>query len=444
MKLTPFVWLAMVWLLSAGLCLAEENAEKAELKNEIQQMRQALEDMRQAYETRIQQLERKLEALEKTAARPAEAADEAEALRREAETAVAAALPSGPDTQGKPSSPASSLNAFNPRLTVFGDFLARKDDQPVFNEDGNEIGDRIGLREIELDMRADVDPYAKGVLILAFEEENPNEFDPSVEEGYVTFETLPFNLRAKAGRFLTSFGQINRLHRHDLPQVDYPLPVREFLGEEGDSQDGIEISYLAPRLRNNVLELDFQFLNGENEQILAGSASNFPAYLGHLRLFREVGPTQFVEVGASHLFGYNDENNDQASQLSGLDFLYKWKPRERSEYRSFVLQGELFYLDMEQPGADVHSFGAYAYAQVQLGKRWYLGARGDLTEFPEAGDRDAWSVSGYVSYYTTEFLRFRLGWERLEEDQQNPLDTLFLQLTFVFGSHPVEPYWVNR
>ena len=65
-----------------------------------------------------------------------------------------------------------------------------------------------------------------------------------------------------------------------------------------------------------------------------------------------------------------------------------------------------------------------------------------------SNNRPEWAIGAYVSFYTTEFLRFRIGYEHRERPSTNggdgDLDTFFFQLTFVFGSHPVEPFWFNR
>ena len=47
---------------------------------------------------------------------------------------------------------------------------------------------------------------------------------------------------------------------------------------------------------------------------------------------------------------------------------------------------------------------------------------------------------------TSEFLRFRLGYEHTDSDiaTLDGLDSFFLELAFVFGAHPIDPYWVNR
>ena len=55
-------------------------------------------------------------------------------------------------------------------------------------------------------------------------------------------------------------------------------------------------------------------------------------------------------------------------------------------------------------------------------------------------------IGGYATYYVTEFLRFRTGYEHRFADlgDLNTGNTLFFDLTFIIGSHPSEPYWVNR
>ena len=52
---------------------------------------------------------------------------------------------------------------------------------------------------------------------------------------------------------------------------------------------------------------------------------------------------------------------------------------------------------------------------------------------------DDMRYGGTLSYYTSEFLRVRVA--MFTDGDQIRIDG---QLTFVWGSHPIEPYWVNR
>lgn len=351
------------------------------------------------------------------------------------------------------SSIANRMNSFNPRLTVFGDFLGRLSaGSHELVEDGRNVDDRVALREVELDLRADIDPYAKGVLILSIEEQGGGAYEVGVEEGYLTLETLPWGFRAQLGRFRVPFGRINALHVHDLPQAEYPWMLRDLFGEDGYIEQGALLTWLAPFA---PLELTAGFLNGENERAFAGGNSDDPAWLARAEFFQPFGDTMFLSLGASGLFGYNDAPSPvdkkgkprQETQLAGADLLFKWQP---NQFQSLVVQAELFGLRKELGnGSRDYAFGGYAQFLVQPLQRWYFGGRYDFSDYDEAReDTDQWAASAWVSYYTTEFLRFRLGYEHRERKSTGggdpDLDTVFFQVTFVFGSHPAEPFWVNR
>lgn len=348
---------------------------------------------------------------------------------------------------------ANRLNAFNPRITVFGDVLGRvsaSSADTIEEIDGEQVNldDRIALREVELDLRADIDAYAKGVLVLAAHEEAPGEFHFEIEEGYLTLETLPWGFHAQLGRFRVPFGQTNRLHAHDLPQATRPYAQVDLFGGEGYVENGALLSWLAPFI---PLELTAGILNGESDTLFGGADSDDPAWFGRTQLFAQLTDAMYLTAGASYLFGHGDRPAaDQQGRarlethVVGADFLLKWQP---SQYRSLVLHGELYGLrkELESGGRD-HALGGFASLQVQPLQRWFLGLRYDWSNYLEGReDTEQWALGGWVSFYTTEFLRFRLGYEHRERGGGEPdLDTIFFQATFVFGSHPVEPFWFNR
>jgi hypothetical protein len=352
---------------------------------------------------------------------------------------------------------ANRLNAFNPRITAFGDFIGRWSvGSEELVEDGHAVDDRMSLKEVEIDIRADVDPYAKAVLILALEEHEPDEYEVGVEEGYVTLETLPWGFHAQIGRFRVPFGRMNTLHSHDLPQTTRPYALVDLFGEHGYVEQGVIVSWLAPYI---PLELKAAFLNGENEGVFAGADSDDPAWLGRAEYFLQVTDNAFISLGTTFLFGKNDAPDPltdspstarQDTQVWGADILIKW---QWNQFQSIALQGEVYTLNKElsatHNGPRDHALGAYGFVQLQPFQRWYVGARYDYSDYTEGVEgADQWAVSGWLSYYTTEFLRFRVGYEHRERSTTNggepDLDTVFFQLTFVFGSHPAEPFWFNR
>lgn len=346
------------------------------------------------------------------------------------------------------------LNAFNPRLTVFGNFVGRIDDRTVRNEDGDRIDDRFNLREVELDFRAAIDNWADGVLILTVESEVPGEFETGVEEGYVVLRKIPgldaapWGLQCKVGKFRPEFGRFNRIHTHDLPQTTRPLALRTFLGEEGFVQDGIAASFSVPTcFESSDLGVTLQVLNGGGIAVGEDNSGNDPAYAGRVKWFQDLGGGHDCEVGASWWVGKADELGMDRAYLAGLDFTYKWKPFEAGEWNSVLIGGELYYASIETTGSPTQTpIGGFAWAQYQFTKNLYLGGRFDYTEDLATSSMEDRAASAWLSWYTTEFLRFRLGYEHLWGDtpEVDGLDTVFFELNFVFGSHPAEPYWVNR
>ena len=54
-----------------------------------------------------------------------------------------------------------------------------------------------------------------------------------MEEGYLTWLSLPLGGQAKIGKFRADFGKFNRTHAGETPFADRPLSTLAFGGEEG-------------------------------------------------------------------------------------------------------------------------------------------------------------------------------------------------------------------
>jgi hypothetical protein len=432
---------------AAGVALGEAGTpEMGALLEEMRRMNERVETLekeREADQSRIRELEDSLARLE-SSSRGGNGADAASAS---GSSGLATALGQG--------------NLFNPEITVFGDLggsLSTDGDDKRFN--------RFNLREFEIDFRAAVTPWVDGALILAAGEHVEQEGGESeihthlhVEEGYLNFHTLPYDLALKAGKFRAAFGRNNLLHTHDLPQVTRPLAVEAFLGPEGLMTIGGSLSWIVPNPWERYVELTTEVVNsdgGEESPILGGPNAKNPALISHLKLFEDVGDWSSLEVGGSVLFGHTSDDDESRAYLLGLDATYLWRDPSKPDFRSLLLQGELFWAsnDGELEGDVVErndSLGFYAFGQYQFAENWYAGLRYDYTEFPDLEHHDSddseWALSSSVSWYLSEFLRLRLEYQHRSFERfgdHGDQDNLMLQLTFAIGAHPPHPYWVNR
>ncbi len=429
------LFVALAPPLHAAAAMQGDAAERA-----VRAIEQRMDKMEQRHQREMGELRRQIKEL-----RAREDASAREAVEEEP-----SALPPPPPSV----TPIERASAFNPAITVFGNFLGRTDDKRVTNESGDTISDRLRLREAELDFRAAVDPWADGVVIASLESGAAGNFDATIEEGYVILKKIPgtqvapAGLKLKIGRFRPTFGRLNKIHTHDLPQPTRPRTLQTFLGEDGLIGDGADAEFFVPTPGdNNVLTAHLSIMNGGGTAVDAGNAGENPAYLAHLGWFFDLGGGQDLELGGSAYHAKADRAGRLDAGLYGLDLTYKWKPFHAGQWRSFIFGAELLAADIDQSGGGtVSPVGYYGWAQYQLGHNTYFGVRYDDTQSVTDADLNTQTFGAFLTYYTTEFLRLRLGLEHSKSDvaELDGLDTGLFELNFVFGSHAVEPYWVNQ
>ncbi|MES2504086.1 MAG: hypothetical protein V4534_04325 [Myxococcota bacterium] len=337
--------------------------------------------------------------------------------------------------EDKINSPQQRPNLFNPGITAFGNMLTCA---------GQNCGSIFQLREVELDVRGSIDPWADGVIIIAVEGHD-GHFHVDVEEGYAVLKKLPilddapWGLTLKAGRYLQPFGRFNQIHLHDLPQINQPLVIKAFLDDHAFSRVGFSGEFFIPTPgENNSLRLNLNLINGGGLAFINVPNPKYPAGLGHLSWFWDLAAEHDLEVGLSAYVEHNPANPNPI-QLYGTDINYKWRPYHLGDKKSFLLGGELFVANGFKGLNNRWPLGFFVWSQYQLNQWFYPSVR---YSYAQGVKNELLQAAGvYLTYYTTEFLRLRAGYEYDIGKNQNQF---LFELNFVLGSHPVEPYWVNR
>lgn len=350
--------------------------------------------------------------------------------------------------------------SFNPDVAVIGDFLGSSSTRRQ-----NDAYNRFDVREVELDLRAAVDPRADAVVILAFERDVENPVFPgdepaegpessvSIEEAFLSLHDFGVpNLTAKLGRFHVRFGRQNMLHLHDLPTANVPFVNQAFLAPESLTDAGLSLSYVLPPnlVGGQYIELIGEVIAGEGgssaeSPTLGGDLTvDSPAFNLHALWNADVAPNWNLELGGSYLWGRREAQHGVDVHLFGGDVtLIRTDPT--GKFFNQLFQAEAIYgmVDQSEGGDTQDALGAYVLAQQQLNRDWYAGLRLDWTEDPNNDGTEAWGVSPYVSWYWSEFLRFRLEYQHKAGDVPTE-NNLFFQATWIFGAHPPHPYWSMR
>lgn len=327
-----------------------------------------------------------------------------------------------------------SAPSTNPNMSMIGDFRASYLAPAQRHLDAE-------FHEAELAVQSVVDPYARADFFLSVARDPASgTFGLDLEEGYLTTLDLPAGLQLKAGKFRSSFGKINTIHPHALPFVDMPDVYVRYLGDEGLKDEGFSLSWLVPNPWDFYQELTFEATRGpdDNPSFVRSSVDRY-LYVAHLKNFWDLTDNATFELGLSAAGGQNDSSF--ATVLGGIDLTYKWKPLQFNTYQSFVLQAEAVVSSKRMSGIEtVKSWGMYALATYQIGKRWFLTGRFDYSNVPNNALFVERAYSGVLGWYATEFQKIELEYKETTSNMLPTMHQAWIRSVFVIGAHGAHAY----
>ncbi|MCW8129450.1 MAG: hypothetical protein KIS92_03620 [Planctomycetota bacterium] len=468
-----------VFVLAACLALGRAHAEEG--SKELQALQERVESLSRKLESQeklIQSQDQRLKEQENllTVYRPGggkiaqgPAGEVLERLKR-AEQQSAEALKAA--ARRKPNDFNMSIGAAVDTAFRYFDGNNAKADRPAGND--------FQLRGAEVVFYADVDPYFKSYLVLSAEADaaDNDEAVPGVEEAAI-YTTSLSHVQVKGGRFFVPFGRLSPVHNHDLPFVDRPLSLENYVGGESGG-DGVQVRALLPTSHFfQVTGGVFNKVGGEYplhqplEEIDATNSRRGGAELTYfLKLLTsfELGESHSFELGASAI-----EVPDQAKRrnLVNLEFTYRWHPagsplRERLVWGTELMRNEVrvpflrdFTVDADGDGVpddadgdgvedtetrllrrNVTGWGGYSYVEYFLSRHWSLGGRADFFQPADPTEdrtntRNTYeqTYSLFATYRFSEFGRIRGQLNRHEYRDGDSSNEFLLQWTVFWGAH---------
>jgi hypothetical protein len=433
LRLVQRVMVAAALLAAPSAARAQAPTDAQALRKEIEQLRQELQAIQKQYGDRLTALESKLGAAEGAA--PAAAAGPPGVPPAQAQSAQ---VPPGAEGAGGPSGAlplygagSASSKIFNPDMAVIGNFLGAAGRNRI------NPAPALQMSESEVSLQAIVDPYARADFFIAFGEEGVD-----LEEGFLTFPTLPGGLLVKVGKQRAAFGKVNTFHSHQISWTDRPLVIDNLLGgEEGISDAGLSAARLIPNPWF-FLEATGQVYRGDSGDLFRSSKRGDLSYLGRLRGYQDISENTNIDFGASFMRGHNATGvvddvdvGRFTTRLFGVDGTVRWKPLRRSIYRSFIGRTELMWSRREQPLSTESAFGYYLSGDYQFARRWFAGARIDQSEHADdAALRDR-GQSLLLTYWPSEFSQVRGQYRRTKYATADLANEFLFQFQFSIGAH---------
>lgn len=438
---------AAIVLLAIGLPVSATGAQ--DLSEEVIELRQMIVEMRDNYERRIGELEARIDKAERDARGAQRKAGEAIELAEESAIGQ--------------SSGSSAPNTFNPAIGAiltghYADVGPGWEEIPGFQPAG-EIGtgnSGFSLGEAEINMKANVDAKYFGNLTFALHEED-GAAGLELEEAWLQTTDLPAGLSLTGGRFFSEAGYLNSFHFHTDDFVDRPLPYQAFFGGRY-AVDGLQVRWLAPT--SLLFELGTELNWGGNFPATTNSETSPGAWTVFTKVGGDIGDSNSWQFGLSHVAADAiDRSSGQEdillpstftgdSDLTVIDFVWKWAPRGNATIHNFKIQGEYFRRDEDGIFAILpyggEQTGWYLHSVWQFAQLWRVGLRHDVVDADNGSSLDGTGLenpgrssrrtSAMLDWSPSEFSRLRLQYTN---DQVLPEsdNQWYLQYIMSIGAH---------
>ena len=433
MRISRFIWTAFALSLCAGPLPVQAQATAPAAVQDpalAQALRAEIAQLRRDFEARLAALEARLSSVGVPPAAPGAVSPPDQPVAQVPAGAEGAGGPSGALPVYGNVSAASKI--FNPDMAVIGNFVGVGGKNDVRPEPA------LAMREAEASFQAIVDPYARADFFMAFGEQGVD-----LEEGYITFPTLPGGLLMKVGKMRAAFGKVNTFHTHQLSWPDRPLVTENLIGgEEGMADAGLSIARLVPNPWM-FLEATGQVFRGDSGELFTSHRRQDLSYVGHLRGYQDITESTNIDLGGSYVRGHNPsgalvDDPDPSrftTTLFGVDATLRWKPLRRSIYRSFVARSELVWNRREQPGGRQDGAGFFASGDYQFARRWFLGARVDRSDRADDATLRDKGGSLLLTYWPSEFSQLRGQYRRTTYADGPTANEFLFQFQFSIGAH---------
>ncbi len=444
-----------------------------------------LEEMLKKQEQTIQELkalQNTLEIQEQTISEQRKLIEELKAEIKQSQPSATPAAPAAkePETSGQIQQEVKELSdkveqvveaqkkeipsIFNPSIGLVGEtvfsYRSKGSDQTGSGRPG---GFDVFQRSVELNLAASVDPFAKGYAVInASVDPTTGQSIAAVEEAAVQTTSLPWNLELKAGRFFGEFGRLSYIHDHELPFVNRPLALDQYIGGESRT-DGLQLNYLLPI--PHYVSLTVGAGNQFGGDIPPNNIGDFRQgsglnYWGRASTYFDLTPDISLEPGISGLWNPKTTDLDgvflepdgstfteRERRLLGTDFVLSWRPLRNNQFQTITWGTELLHsdnrYDVSLPDGTlsnraVGSYGLYSYVAYKFDREWTTGFLFDWVENAQNKLDKTAAYSPFITWALSHWSQLRLQYTYTDHNSVSgllPDNAVYLQWAWIIGSH---------
>jgi hypothetical protein len=325
-----------------------------------------------------------------------------------------------PSIQGVP-------QVFIPDIGAVGDFTLQQSDYKKGDPRYDPSADKFTVRDTQIILFSPIDPYTNAQISI----DKPNNGPFDIEEAFVVFNKLPYNLQVRAGQFRPVFGLLNATDTFQLPIVNRPNALANYITQDGFVEPGINVSTYIPNPWDAAIKLDANMLSGVNTLAFdRHQGQNFDyAYMGTLSYARDLFGSGYMTAGASMAGGPGPGGQayyeDPFLQL-------QYAPDQRH-----ILTWSAEGLLVEQQAVGNHGLkrGVYSLLDYNFWLRYHAGFLLDIADLPNVPSGTQVGVSPVLTYFLSDNTRLRAQYTHTTPSgSERSANTFFLQATFALGN----------
>ena len=316
---------------------------------------------------------------------------------------------------------------FIPDIGAVGDFTLAPNNLRPGDPRYDPAASKFQVRDTQLILFSPIDPYTNAQISLDKPANGP--FD--IEEAFLVFNKLPYDLTVKAGQFRPQFGLINSLDTFQLPMANRPMALANFIGQDGLVEPGVEVNAFVPNPWEADIKADFNMLSGVNPVTYNHrDGQNFDfLYLGSLRYARDLFRAGSMTTGVSFAGGPG-----QGGQAYLIDpyLQMQYAPTQRNIWTWSV---ESMLAERESVGDHGLKRGIYSLLDWNFALRYHAAALLDLADVPNVPSGTQLGLSPILTAFISDNTRLRLQYTHTTGNGAfRPEDALWLQATFSLGN----------
>jgi hypothetical protein len=316
---------------------------------------------------------------------------------------------------------------FIPDISAVGDFTLAPNDLRPGDPRYDPASSKFQVRDTQLILFSPIDPYTNAQISLDKPANGP--FD--IEEAFLVFNKLPYDLSVKAGQFRPQFGLINEVDTFQLPMANRPMAIANFIGQDGLVEPGVEVKAFVPNPWQADIKAEFSMLSGVNQVTYDHrDGQNFDyLYLGSIRYARDLFRSGSMTTGVSVAGGPG-----QGGQAYLIDpyLQVQYAPTQRNIW---TWSAESMMAERQGVGDHGLKSGIYSLLDWNFALRYHAAALLDLADVPNVPSGTQLGLSPILTWFISDNTRLRLQYTHTTASGAlRTEDAVWLQATFSLGN----------